>query len=94
MVICAGCEHCARRRVRDRATSKSARVYCGEDGVRARLARSHLSLTSIRVRSYSNGMRYSPEHKAQNHEKILSMAARSFREPRTTWCGSGGTDTR
>jgi TetR/AcrR family transcriptional repressor of nem operon len=25
-------------------------------------------------------MRYSPEHKAQNREKILSMAARSFRE--------------
>ena len=25
-------------------------------------------------------MRYSLEHKAQNHEKILSMAARSFRE--------------
>src|SRR5919108_6081796 len=25
-------------------------------------------------------MRYSVEHKAQNHEKILSMAARSFRE--------------
>jgi TetR/AcrR family transcriptional regulator, transcriptional repressor for nem operon len=25
-------------------------------------------------------MRYSPEHKAQNHEKILSMAARSIRE--------------
>jgi TetR/AcrR family transcriptional regulator, transcriptional repressor for nem operon len=25
-------------------------------------------------------MRYSPEHKAENHEKILSMAARSFRE--------------
>jgi TetR/AcrR family transcriptional repressor of nem operon len=25
-------------------------------------------------------MRYSPEHKAQNHEKILSMAARTFRE--------------
>jgi TetR/AcrR family transcriptional repressor of nem operon len=25
-------------------------------------------------------MRYPPEHKAQNHEKILSMAARSFRE--------------
>ncbi len=25
-------------------------------------------------------MRYSAEHKAQNHEKILSMAARSFRE--------------
>lgn len=25
-------------------------------------------------------MRYSPEHKARSHEKILSMAARSFRE--------------
>src|ERR1700753_773655 len=25
-------------------------------------------------------MRYTPEHKAQNHEKILSVAARSFRE--------------
>lgn len=25
-------------------------------------------------------MRYTPEHKAQNHEKILSLAARSFRE--------------
>ena len=25
-------------------------------------------------------MRYSPEHKAENHDKILSMAARSFRE--------------
>src|SRR5215470_19368666 len=25
-------------------------------------------------------MRYSREHKAQNHEKILSVAARSFRE--------------
>jgi TetR/AcrR family transcriptional repressor of nem operon len=25
-------------------------------------------------------MRYSPEHKAQNHEKILSIAARAFRE--------------
>ena len=25
-------------------------------------------------------MRYPPEHKAENHEKILSMAARSFRE--------------
>ena len=25
-------------------------------------------------------MRYSPEHKAENREKILSMAARSFRE--------------
>jgi TetR/AcrR family transcriptional repressor of nem operon len=25
-------------------------------------------------------MRYSPDHKAENHEKILSVAARSFRE--------------
>jgi TetR/AcrR family transcriptional regulator, transcriptional repressor for nem operon len=25
-------------------------------------------------------LRYSPEHKAENHEKILSVAARSFRE--------------
>ena len=25
-------------------------------------------------------MRYSMEHKAQNHENILSVAARSFRE--------------
>jgi TetR/AcrR family transcriptional repressor of nem operon len=25
-------------------------------------------------------VRYSPEHKAENHEKILSLAARSFRE--------------
>ncbi|HET9180370.1 MAG TPA: TetR/AcrR family transcriptional regulator [Terriglobia bacterium] len=37
-------------------------------------------MTSIRVRAYSYVMRYSLEHKAQNHEKILSMAARSFRE--------------
>jgi len=39
-----------------------------------------LILTGIRVLSYSYAMRYSPEHKAQNHEKILSVAARSFRE--------------
>src|SRR5690348_9418828 len=38
------------------------------------------SLDRIRVRSYSYVMRYSPEHKAQNHENILSVAARSFRE--------------
>jgi TetR/AcrR family transcriptional repressor of nem operon len=37
-------------------------------------------LTNIRVRAYSHNMRYSREHKAQNHEKILSVAARSFRE--------------
>jgi TetR/AcrR family transcriptional regulator, transcriptional repressor for nem operon len=44
------------------------------------LAGSLLVLTALRVLSYSNVMRYSPEHKAQNHEKILSVAARSFRE--------------
>ena len=38
-----------------------------------------LSLT-IRGRSYSLVMRYSPEHKAQSHEKILVVAARTFRE--------------
>src|SRR5215469_16624906 len=43
-------------------------------------AQSILALTNIRVRSYSKAMRYSLEHKAQNHEKILSLAARSFRE--------------
>ena len=37
-------------------------------------------LTDIRVLSYSYVMRYSPEHKAQNHDKILAVAARSFRE--------------
>jgi TetR/AcrR family transcriptional regulator, transcriptional repressor for nem operon len=38
-------------------------------------------LTAVGVRSYSLSiMRYSREHKAQNHEKILSVAARSFRE--------------
>ena len=40
----------------------------------------YLILTDIRVRTYSYSMRYSREHKAHNHEKILSMAARSFRE--------------
>jgi TetR/AcrR family transcriptional repressor of nem operon len=38
------------------------------------------ALTDIRVRAYSFFMRYSLEHKAQNHENILSVAARSFRE--------------
>src|SRR4051794_17019491 len=37
-------------------------------------------LDICRVRSYSYPMRYSAEHKAQNHENILSVAARSFRE--------------
>ena len=44
------------------------------------LTRSIVVLTGIRVRSYSNIMRYSVKHKAQNHENILSAAARSFRE--------------
>src|SRR6516164_2678140 len=44
------------------------------------LEKSILALTGIRVRPYAYPMRYSLEHKAQNHEKILSMAARSFRE--------------
>jgi TetR/AcrR family transcriptional repressor of nem operon len=34
-------------------------------------------------------MRYSPEHKAKNHEKILSMAARSFREQGADSSGIG-----
>ena len=38
------------------------------------------SLDTIGVRAYSIAMRYSLEHKAQNHENILSVAARSFRE--------------
>jgi TetR/AcrR family transcriptional regulator, transcriptional repressor for nem operon len=37
-------------------------------------------LDIIRVRAYSFAMRYSLEHKKENHEKILSVAARSFRE--------------
>jgi len=42
--------------------------------------RSILALTGIRIRAYSYTVRYSLEHKAQNHENILSVAARSFRE--------------
>ncbi len=34
-------------------------------------------------------MRYSPEHKAQNHESILSVAARSFREHGADTSGIG-----
>src|SRR5262249_34090280 len=34
-------------------------------------------------------MRYSPEHKAQNHENILSVAARSFREDGADSSGIG-----
>ena len=39
-----------------------------------------MALTGIRTRAYSLPVRYSLEHKAQNHENILSVAARSFRE--------------
>ena len=46
-------------------------------------------LTDIRVRSYSYSMRYSAEHKAQNHENILSVAARSFREHGANSSGIG-----
>jgi hypothetical protein len=49
-----------------------------------------LRLNINRVRSYSYMMRYSREHKAQNHEKILSVAARSFREHAS---GSSGIGT-
>ena len=37
-------------------------------------------MTDERVRSYAFAVRYSPDHKARNHENILSVAARSFRE--------------
>ena len=37
-------------------------------------------LDRTRLRAQSNSMRYSAEHKAQSHENILSVAARSFRE--------------
>src|ERR1700753_527141 len=40
----------------------------------------HSNLDRFRVRLYSFAMRYSLEHKAQNHENILAVAARSFRE--------------
>ena len=39
-----------------------------------------ICLDKYGVRPYSLTVRYSPEHKAQNHENILSVAARSFRE--------------
>lgn len=37
-------------------------------------------LDCVRGRTYSYVMRYSAEHKARNHEKIISVAARAFRE--------------
>ena len=46
----------------------------------AGVSRINLGLDGFRVRAYSYPVRYSPEHKAENHEKILAMAARSFRE--------------
>ncbi|MGC1903202.1 MAG: TetR/AcrR family transcriptional regulator [Candidatus Acidiferrum sp.] len=45
-----------------------------------RVSKNKLVLTDDRVPSYSYVMRYSQEHKARNREKILEMAARSFRE--------------
>lgn len=45
-----------------------------------RVRKIKLVLTGDRVLSYSYVMRYSQEHKARNREKILDMAARSFRE--------------
>lgn len=39
-------------------------------------------------------MRYSPEHKAQNHENILSVAARSFREHGAHSSGIGKVMTK
>ena len=45
-----------------------------------RVSKNKLVLTDDRVLSYSYVMRYSQEHKARNREKILEMAARSFRE--------------
>src|ERR1022692_4295264 len=50
------------------------------DLLRLALAGSILALTGVRVQPYSYIMRYSLQHKAQNHENILSVAARSFRE--------------
>lgn len=46
-------------------------------------------LTNQRVRSYSLIVRYSLEHKAQNHENILSVAARSFRRHGSDSSGIG-----
>jgi TetR/AcrR family transcriptional regulator, transcriptional repressor for nem operon len=44
------------------------------------LAGSILVLTGVEYGRTLSAMRYSLEHKAQNHENILSVAARSFRE--------------
>jgi TetR/AcrR family transcriptional repressor of nem operon len=41
------------------------------------------------VRPYSFFVRYSLEHKAQSHERILSVAARSFREHGADTSGIG-----
>ena len=58
-----------------------------EDGTHPGFARSILGLTILE--SYSYLMRYSPEHKAQNHEKILSVAARSAASAAGTPAASG-----
>ena len=51
-------------------------VASGEHGS----ARHIVDLTALEDERTLKGMRYSLEHKARNHEKILSVAARSFRE--------------
>jgi len=65
-----------RKSTQTAAAWRSTHNHCA-DCTRSRISS---GLDSIRVLPYSYGMRYSLEHKAQNHEKILSVAARSFRE--------------
>src|SRR5215469_16664573 len=64
------------RKMGEREASRQGRAIAGGPA----LAGSILILTGVRVRPYAYLMRYSREHKAENHEKILSVAARSFRE--------------
>ena len=51
--------------------------------------KTRVGLTGIEYGRTLSPMRYSPEHKARNHEKILSMAARSFREHGADTSGIG-----
>jgi TetR/AcrR family transcriptional repressor of nem operon len=67
--------HCRRSHHRAKPRAEQ-RIELAAAGV----SKSLLALTGVRVLSYSYAMRYSLEHKAQNHENILSVAARSFRE--------------
>src|SRR5579872_2155600 len=66
--------------MRTRPSRLSRRKNGSNPSLSSRLQDLFLPLDAVRVRSYSYVMRYSPEHKAKNHEKILSLAARSFRE--------------